>query len=81
MAKKPKFHNEDGGAESSSDSGEESEDNDPCSICKKDNDASNSAKIAWVDCDVCHKWAHLFCAKKSWRNIRRRNWLCIEHKD
>ena len=53
-----------------------------CSICFEDdppNQRSNT--VSWVDCDICHKWAHTLCANKgSWHKIYRNSWLCDVHK-
>ena len=48
-------------------------------ICKQEYPPGSSKLIKWVDCDECHDWAPLSCAKKEkdgWSNISRKSWLC-----
>ena len=57
-------------------------DEESCVICQKEEDSGRSHKVRWIDCDVCQSWAHEKCAQKAgWRNVRRKSWLCVEHKD
>ena len=46
-----------------------------CVICKQEDPPESSKLVNWIDCDECHNWAHLSCAKKEedgWRNIRKK---------
>ena len=43
-----------------------------CVICEEEDPPGWSRSVAWVDCDVCAK-------NGSWRNVRRRCWLCERH--
>lgn len=53
-----------------------------CSICnEEDPPTQRSDKVTWIDCDVCHKWAHTLCANKgTWLKVYRNSWVCEVHK-
>ena len=54
---------------------------DKCTICHDEDlpSTSRATAVAWVDCDVCSMWAHTYCAKKQWKNVRKNSWLCDVH--
>lgn len=56
------------------------ETDDMCVICDDKDPPGRAKTVVWVDCDICHIWAHLVCAKNSeWRNIQRNNCLVHAH--
>lgn len=56
------------------------EKDDVCGVCSKEDPPGRARTVTWVDCDKCHLWAHLVCAKSAgWINIHRNSWLCQQH--
>ena len=66
----------------SSDEGETQREDELCTICDEEDPPGHAKIVKWIDCDVCHAWCHLSCAKQNdsgWRNIRRKSWVCQQH--
>ena len=66
----------------SSDEGDTQREDEVCKICDEEDPPGHAKIMKWIDCDVCHVWCHLSCAKQNdsgWKNISRKSWVCQQH--